>query len=244
MGHANFCSFCGKLLPIDQGISLRARSERNSSGAKPASNAALINAIALSQRPRRDASFVSVADFGDREIVPPGRGYAASAVEIQSSVTQASRGSRCSECIAYPVDAEANEFGRLGDCKARFVEFDRVLSIRLRTFSGHVYNFETDDGYFCISQGAYTGNTIAANNQGNLAAYKDAAAQGIAVMKEWLSAGDDLVSEECQANEDQGPIPLDDDFDSGDDAPPLHPNCRCAIAPVVSDESDSQDEEQ
>jgi SPP1 gp7 family putative phage head morphogenesis protein len=86
--------------------------------------------------------------------------------------------------------------------------------------------------------------TIAANNQGNLAAYKDAAAQGIALMKEWLTAGDDLVSEECQANEDQGPIPLDDDFDSGDDAPPLHPNCRCAVAPVVSDESDDQDEEQ
>jgi SPP1 gp7 family putative phage head morphogenesis protein len=85
---------------------------------------------------------------------------------------------------------------------------------------------------------------IAANNQGNLAAYKDAASQGIAVQKEWLTAGDDLVSEECQANEDQGPIPLDDDFDSGDDAPPLHPNCRCAVAPVVSDESDSQDEEQ
>jgi SPP1 gp7 family putative phage head morphogenesis protein len=81
--------------------------------------------------------------------------------------------------------------------------------------------------------------TIAANNQGNLAAYKDAAAQGIALMKEWLTAGDDLVSEECQANEDQGPIPLDDDFDSGDDAPPLHPNCRCAVAPVVSDESDN-----
>jgi SPP1 gp7 family putative phage head morphogenesis protein len=86
--------------------------------------------------------------------------------------------------------------------------------------------------------------TIAANNQGNLAAYKDAAAQGIALMKEWLTAGDDLVSEECQANEDQGPIPLDDDFDSGDDAPPLHPNCRCAVAPVVSDESDNQDEGQ
>jgi SPP1 gp7 family putative phage head morphogenesis protein len=85
---------------------------------------------------------------------------------------------------------------------------------------------------------------IAANNQGNLAAYKDAAAQGIPVLKEWLTAGDDLVSEECQANEDQGPIPLDDDFDSGDDSPPLHPNCRCSISPVLGDETDNQDQEE
>lgn len=85
---------------------------------------------------------------------------------------------------------------------------------------------------------------VAANNQGNLAAYKDAEAQGITVQKEWLTAGDDLVSEECQANEDQGPIPVDDDFDSGDDSPPLHPNCRCTIAPVLGDEADNQDQEE
>jgi hypothetical protein len=33
----------------------------------------------------------------------------------------------------------------------------------------------------------------------------------------------------CEANAEQGAIPVDDDFDSGDSYPPAHPNCRCAI---------------
>ncbi len=80
---------------------------------------------------------------------------------------------------------------------------------------------------------------IAANNQGNLRAYKES---GVATGKEWATAGDDLVEEECQANEDQGPIGLDEDFDSGDDAPPAHPNCRCAILPVI-EPLDDKDED-
>jgi len=41
----------------------------------------------------------------------------------------------------------------------------------------------------------------------------------------------------CEENAAQGAIPVDDDFESGDDRPPAHPNCRCAVvgarAPVV-----------
>jgi hypothetical protein len=33
----------------------------------------------------------------------------------------------------------------------------------------------------------------------------------------------------CVDNEAAGPIPIDDDFDSGDAYPPFHPNCRCAV---------------
>lgn len=71
---------------------------------------------------------------------------------------------------------------------------------------------------------------IRANNQGNLAAYK---ASGVAAGKEWATADDEACCAECDANEAQGAIPLDDDFDSGDDAPPAHPNCRCALLPVT-----------
>lgn len=57
--------------------------------------------------------------------------------------------------------------------------------------------------------------------------------------KRWLTAGDDLVSDECQACEDAGTIPLDSAFPGGADAPPNHPNCRCAIEPVFDDEMES-----
>lgn len=39
----------------------------------------------------------------------------------------------------------------------------------------------------------------------------------------------DACDEICVPNADQGAIPMDDDFDSGDAFPPFHPNCRCAV---------------
>lgn len=44
--------------------------------------------------------------------------------------------------------------------------------------------------------------------------------------KQWVGAGPNTCSI-CQGNEDQGPIPVNDDFDSGDPHPPGHPGCEC-----------------
>jgi hypothetical protein len=44
------------------------------------------------------------------------------------------------------------------------VEFDRVREVRARRFVGHVFNLQTEDGYFAIN-GAYTGNTMGAYNR-------------------------------------------------------------------------------
>lgn len=83
--------------------------------------------------------------------------------------------------------------------------------------------------------------TIRASNQGALASYQ---ASGIVEAKQWTTAEDDLVSEDCEENGDAGPIALDDEFPSGDDAPPAHPNCRCVIVPVVTLASEQSNEEQ
>ncbi len=50
--------------------------------------------------------------------------------------------------------------------------------------------------------------------------------------KEWVTAGDDLVSDDCLGNEAEGVIPLGQAFSGGVDAPPQHPDCRCAVAPA------------
>ena len=68
-----------------------------------------------------------------------------------------------------------------------------------------------------------------AAGQGKLAGYK---ASGLNLMKVWSTADDDEVSEDCAANEEQGPILLDEPFQSGDDCEPAHPNCRCATTVV------------
>jgi SPP1 gp7 family putative phage head morphogenesis protein len=80
---------------------------------------------------------------------------------------------------------------------------------------------------------------ISANNQGALASYRET---GVANGKSWLTAGDDLVEEDCEANEAQGAIPLDEDFDSSDDAPPAHVNCRCTLIPEFLDENTGDEE--
>ena len=74
--------------------------------------------------------------------------------------------------------------------------------------------------------------TAMADMQGNMIAYRAAADLGIELQKEWLTAGDADVSDECAANEAQGPIDLADAFQSGADAAPEHPNCRCDCLPV------------
>lgn len=79
-----------------------------------------------------------------------------------------------------------------------------------------------------------------AANTGAVNGYK---ASGVVDGKQWLTAEDDLVSEECQANGEAGEngdgvIGLDDIYPSGDAAPPVHPNCRCTIAPYIDFEKE------
>ena len=82
-----------------------------------------------------------------------------------------------------------------------------------------------------------------ANSQGALDGYRQAGEAGVHVMKEWLIASEN-VCDDCQDASDQGPIELDEVFDSVDeDAPPGHPNCRCALAPVVINDDEDEDDD-
>jgi HK97 family phage portal protein len=69
-----------------------------------------------------------------------------------------------------------------------------------------------------------------ASNMANLDAFKQS---GIVEAKQWLTAG---ATDECSAYEGQTES-LDDNFysssDFADGDPPLHPNCRCVLIPVV-----------
>jgi len=50
--------------------------------------------------------------------------------------------------------------------------------------------------------------------------------------KQWITAGDADVSDECMGNEAEGVIPVNQTFSGGVDAPPQHPDCRCVVAPA------------
>ena len=48
--------------------------------------------------------------------------------------------------------------------------------------------------------------------------------------KEWVVTDPCPI---CEENGNTGVIPIDKPFPSGDMRPPAHPNCRCALAPVM-----------
>ena len=75
---------------------------------------------------------------------------------------------------------------------------------------------------------------------GNLVGWQ---ASGVVQGKQWLTADDSLVSDECQMNADQGVIGLDEQFSSGDDVPLAHPYCRCVVVGVVEDQETAVPEE-
>lgn len=75
--------------------------------------------------------------------------------------------------------------------------------------------------------------TAYADTEGNAALYRES---GVVKQKEWLTAGDDVVSEECIENEEAGPIPFEEEFPDGSMWPPAHPNCRCVLIPVLEGE--------
>lgn len=75
--------------------------------------------------------------------------------------------------------------------------------------------------------------TAKADSQGALIGYIQS---GLVAGKVWLTAHDDKVSDECVLCEEAGVIGLNEEFPTGEQAPPNHPNCRCAILPVLKDE--------
>lgn len=78
-------------------------------------------------------------------------------------------------------------------------------------------------------------NEIAeANSAGALEAYRAARQSGVRVMKSWRTVRDGCVDVEiCKGNEDQGPIDVDQPFQSGHMKPLGHPRCRCSLVPVI-----------
>jgi hypothetical protein len=76
-----------------------------------------------------------------------------------------------------------------------------------------------------------------AQNQGTLAAGRQAKAAGLNVRKVWTLGPNPC--EQCQDAAAEGDLDLEDDFggDAGD-APPLHPNCECNLDLFVADEEE------
>jgi hypothetical protein len=74
-----------------------------------------------------------------------------------------------------------------------------------------------------------------ASEQGTLSGWRNS---GVVSGKRWLlgSEHDEDVpaGDECDDNADAGEVAIGDAFPSGDEAPPAHPNCICALEAVLN----------
>jgi SPP1 gp7 family putative phage head morphogenesis protein len=88
---------------------------------------------------------------------------------------------------------------------------------------------------------------IRAHAQGQMSAMRES---GVVEQKAWSTSEDGDTCDDCTENADEGEIGLEDDFPSGDDSPPAHPNCRCAVVAVIGsadgegEESEDEDTEE
>lgn len=75
-----------------------------------------------------------------------------------------------------------------------------------------------------------------AHTQGNMTMWK---ATGRVGGKMSILADTHPDEDECDLNAEAGTVGIDDLFPSGDDAPPYHPNCLCAVVPVLKSEMEA-----
>lgn len=75
--------------------------------------------------------------------------------------------------------------------------------------------------------------TAMADGMGNLIGWEET---GMVAGKQWITAEDDKVSEICNTNGEMGVIGLHEPFSHGALTIPGHPNCRCAVVPVLAED--------
>lgn len=82
---------------------------------------------------------------------------------------------------------------------------------------------------------------VTETNRAMSAATLDTYREGGIVASSWMTATDQRVCLTCFDNEFEAPgvvrvVPIGQRYPSGDYHPPAHPNCRCALVPVLDDE--------
>ena len=128
---------------------------------------------------------------------------------------------RTAEQLAGELDSTTEErlFGALTDIFGKGAGYEALVSAVANIF---------DDAIESRSEATGITEISAAWNRGVSDTAQTATDNGNDIEKRW-SAEDDACEEICQPNADQDWIDFDDDFDSGDDQPPGHPNCRCSL---------------
>jgi hypothetical protein len=177
-------------------------------------------------------------DFGIDNVVAPLPIFPTSGMEGISGLRQGAGDSGLFDPTEYPQRADVKELGDLDSAVSGHVHLDCVASVRIRQFSGHVFNLSTPYGYFTID-GVYTGNTHHAYNTFHHESILQAHQEDDQICQRWEASYDGRRCPAC-AYLDGKVVAVDGEFKAEwmqggkphvliREYPPLHPRCRCVL---------------
>lgn len=223
-----FCSLCSNLLPINKTSCFCGGSGVYPSRFESPCDCITSDRKLLCNLLQGNPAFVKSGELFNRQ-VNPSIAVRSSFFSSQYKTLGRSPGNpSLSEDLSNLLLVGTDSLGNLSLSHSTEIQLDDVVSLTLRPFSGHVYNLETEEGYFNIAGGAYTGNTVRAQAEGQLNALEKLGIDKVGVRVEFKTAGDGKVCPEC--NKLSGRV-----FKVKDSHGiiPVHPNCRCGWVPVV-----------
>lgn len=228
-GGFSFCQSCGSLLSIDKQRCL-CRVAQDDPGTH---DSPLDGRIPYTEPSRYGEAGFSGKIPGDKIAgvdVAPCPGVISGPVEGVASLRARSRKPGGFDEIIHPPIATANPGGDSTGAKAGEVELDRVVSVRIREFRGHVYNLSTPYGYFAID-GVYTGNTSNAYNHHHEEGVRNLNDQLGDDEDEYLLRWDARNDGQCPICRalDRTAVKVGEQFAPGIYRAPAHPNCLCRV---------------
>jgi hypothetical protein len=227
------CPACGRLLSIDEQPCECGGPQLNTGFGQHAFDGFGADPERCANHRGPLASAIAMHDVMDGEVVPTIRRSATALIEETTSITERSRHTGLAQQVLNPREISADYLCDASAAQAAAIEFDRVTTIRVRPFRGHVYNLWTPHGYFTANAGVYTGNTMMASNAGQHALWQQAIDRGLLpadVKRRWSTAHDERVCQICGPMNGRT-VGMNEDFTLPSGArvrtPPAHPNCRC-----------------
>lgn len=131
---------------------------------------------------------------------------------------------------------DMNGFSQGADGRSGQILLDDIVSVELRSFSGHVFNLSTPYGYYTANNGLVTGNTAGSVGYARVAAYQEAEID----KQEWVSSRDEHVRDSHEEMDGET-VFVGEPFSNsllfpGDTAhgqPEDWVNCRCSNDPII-----------
>lgn len=230
---SRFCHSCGSLLSVNEQKCLCQRSECNSFRLQSSVNCTSVDSHVFADRSSRLSSSVSpnnLANVQTLELV----GDLSSSPGIELSFGISATDPLLTKNYSNPPLVRTNFSGNLSLSKAGQIEFDDVLSVTVRPFSGHVYNLSTPYGYYTIERGLYTGNTIRAHAEGQLSAMNKLGVEGVYAAVEWSTSKLGVTNlgnpSPCKVCAPMANVVFS--LEEAEGLIPRHANCMCSWIPA------------